>query len=177
MECGLLGTDFTELYNAAREEVFGEFSTPQSVRRRSLLILLGDTAQPVVGMFPPTSLVSTACAPKSFDFYTCSPHDLHEFTISIDFIVSRTSLVHGLASWFDLDFQPRPAPGEADVNWDFPVLPSWSLSSNAWQWMTPEEQPLNPGPTPRPPADGLTVTLSTGPNGESPVALLLGLEC
>ncbi|WVO20221.1 uncharacterized protein IAS62_001514 [Cryptococcus decagattii] len=139
----LFGTDFTELYNAAREEVF---------------------AQPVVGMFPPTSLVSTACAPKSFDFYTCSPHDLHEFTISIDFIVSRTSLVHGLASWFDLDFQPRPAPGEADVNWDFPVLPSWSLSSNAWQWMTPEEQPLNPGPTPRPPADGLTVTLSTGPN-------------
>nr|KIR47994.1 histone-arginine methyltransferase CARM1 [Cryptococcus bacillisporus CA1280] len=148
----LFGTDFSELYNAAREEVF---------------------AQPVVGMFPPTSLLSTACTPKSFDFYTCSPHDLLEFTIPIDFIVSRTSLVHGLASWFDLDFQPRPAPGEADVNWDFPVLPSSSLSSNAWQWMTQQEQPLNPGPTPRPPADGLTVTLSTGPNGESPVAFIV----
>lgn len=134
---------------------------------------IGNTAQPVVGMFPPTSLLSTACTPKSFDFYTCSPHDLLEFTIPIDFIVSRTSLVHGLASWFDLDFQPRPAPGEADVNWDFPVLPSSSLSSNAWQWMTQQEQPLNPGPTPRPPADGLTVTLSTGPNGESPVAFIV----
>nr|KIR86875.1 histone-arginine methyltransferase CARM1 [Cryptococcus tetragattii IND107] len=145
----LFGTDFSELYNAAREEVF---------------------AQPVVGMFPPTSLISTACAPKSFDFYTCSNDDLLEFTIPIEFIVSRTSLVHGLASWFDLDFQPRPAPGgEGDVNWDFPVVPSASasLSSNAWQWMTQQEQPLNPGPTPAPPADGLTVTLSTGPNGES----------
>lgn len=121
-------------------------------------------------MFPPTSLISTACAPKSFDFYTCSNDDLLEFTIPIEFIVSRTSLVHGLASWFDLDFQPRPAPGgEGDVNWDFPVVPSASasLSSNAWQWMTQQEQPLNPGPTPAPPADGLTVTLSTGPNGES----------
>ncbi|KIR97571.1 histone-arginine methyltransferase CARM1 [Cryptococcus deuterogattii 2001/935-1] len=148
----LFGTDFSELYNAAREEVF---------------------AQPVVGMFPPTSLISTACAPKSFDFYTCSNADLLEFTIPIDFIVSRTSLVHGLASWFDLDFQPRPAPREEDVNWDFPVVPSSSLSGNAWQWMTQQEQPLNPGPTPPPPADGLTVTLSTGPNGESLVAFFL----
>lgn len=132
------------------------------------------TAQPVVGMFPPTSLISTACAPKSFDFYTCSNADLLEFTIPIDFIVSRTSLVHGLASWFDLDFQPRPAPREEDVNWDFPVVPSSSLSGNAWQWMTQQEQPLNPGPTPAPPADGLTVTLSTGPNGESLVAFFFG---
>ncbi|KIY33270.1 histone-arginine methyltransferase CARM1 [Cryptococcus gattii E566] len=151
----LFGTDFSELYNAAREEVF---------------------AQPVVGMFPPTSLISTACAPKSFDFYTCANDDLLEFTIPIDFIVSRTSLVHGLASWFDLDFQPRPAPGgvEGDVNWDFPVVPSASLGGNAWQWMTQQEQPLNPGPTPAPPADGLTVTLSTGPNGESQLACVLG---
>ncbi|OXB34743.1 histone-arginine methyltransferase CARM1 [Cryptococcus neoformans] len=133
----LFGTDFSELYDAAREEVF---------------------AQPVVGMFPPTSLISTPCPPKSFDFYTCSNDDLLEFTIPIDFTVSRTSLVHGLASWFDLDFQPRPAPAEEDVNWNFPVAPN-----SAWQWMT-QEQPLNPGPTPPPPADGLTVTLSTGPN-------------
>lgn len=134
----------------------------------------------MVGMFPPTSLISTACAPKSFDFYTCANDDLLEFTIPIDFIVSRTSLVHGLASWFDVDFQPRPAPGggEGDVNWDFPVVPSASLGGNAWQWMTQQEQPLNPGPTPAPPADGLTVTLSTGPNGESQLACVLGdFEC
>lgn len=52
------------------------------------------------------------------------------------------------------------------------MVPSSSLSGNAWQWMTQQEQPLNPGPTPPPPADGLTVTLSTGPNGESLVAFL-----
>lgn len=53
------------------------------------------------------------------------------------------------------------------------MVPSSSLSGNAWQWMTQQEQPLNPGPTPPPPADGLTVTLSTGPNGESLVAFFL----
>ncbi|OWZ50872.1 histone-arginine methyltransferase CARM1 [Cryptococcus neoformans A2-102-5] len=160
----LFGTDFSELYDAAREEVFGK-QPDKLVLQQHLYLLkltppppLNTLAQPVVGMFPPTSLISTPCPPKSFDFYTCSNDDLLEFTIPIDFIVSRTSLVHGLASWFDLDFQPRPAPAEEEVNWNFPVAPN-----SAWQWMT-QEQPLNPGPTPPPPADGLTVTLSTGPN-------------
>lgn len=177
----LLGTDFSELYDAAREEVFGE-QPDKLVLQQHLHLLkltpsppLNTLAQPVVGMFPPTSLISTPCPPKSFDFYTCSNDDLLEFTIPIDFIVSRTSLVHGLASWFDLDFQPRPAPAEEEVNWNFPVAPN-----SAWQWMT-QEQPLNPGPTPPPPADGLTVTLSTGPNGElrfsGGLSVLSGLTC
>lgn len=61
------------------------------------------------------------------------------------------------------------------MNWNFPVAPN-----SAWQWMT-QEQPLNPGPTPPPPADGLTVTLSTGPNGElrfsGGLNVLSGLTC
>ncbi|WVQ93458.1 hypothetical protein IAU59_000532 [Kwoniella sp. CBS 9459] len=133
----LFGTDFSELYAAAREEVF---------------------AQPVVGMFPPSSLISTACPPKSFDFYTCTKDDLLEFSIAVDFVVHRTALIHGLASWFDLDFTPRPAPSTTNPAWDYPIMPT-----SSWQWMT-QDPPLNPGPTPPPPADGLNVQLSTGPN-------------
>ncbi|OCF57897.1 histone-arginine methyltransferase CARM1 [Kwoniella mangroviensis CBS 10435] len=131
------GTDFKELYPAAREEVF---------------------AQPVVGMFPPSSLVSTACTPKSFDFYTCTKEDLLEFTIPVDFVVHRTALIHGLASWFDLDFYPRQLPTSEDPNWNYPIS-----STGNWQWMS-QESPLNPGPTPVPPKDGLAVKLSTGPS-------------
>jgi histone-arginine methyltransferase CARM1 len=89
-----------------------------------------------------------------------------EFDIPLDFVVSRTSIIHGLASWFDLDFEPAPAvraepDSEADIveqaAWDFPV------SAPAWPWMT-AEPPLNPGPTPEPPRKGLKVTLSTGPS-------------
>ncbi|ODN76527.1 hypothetical protein L202_05194 [Cryptococcus amylolentus CBS 6039] len=134
----LFGTDFSELYDAAREEVF---------------------AQPVVGMFPPTSLVSTPLPPQqSFDFHTVTTDDLLAFTTPIDFVVSRTCLVHGLASWFDLDFNPRVPPKADGTHWGFPVAPS-----NAWQWMA-QENPLNPGATPPPPADGLNVALSTGPD-------------
>ncbi|WVR03796.1 hypothetical protein IAU60_000791 [Kwoniella sp. DSM 27419] len=132
----LFGTDFSALYPAAREEVF---------------------AQPVVGMFPPTSLVSSACAPKSFDFYTCTKEDLLEFSIPVDFVAHRTALIHGLASWFDLDFCPRPAPVSESSAWNYPIN-----SASNWQWVA-QESPLNPGPTPLPPADGLAVTLSTGP--------------
>lgn len=53
-------------------------------------------AQPVVGMFPPTSLLSAPCSPKSFDFYTCAKDDLLEFSVPIDYVVSRTALIHGV---------------------------------------------------------------------------------
>ncbi|EJT48358.1 protein-arginine N-methyltransferase [Trichosporon asahii var. asahii CBS 2479] len=141
----LFGTDFTALYEPARTEVF---------------------AQPVVGIFPPTSLMSAPMAPKTFDFYTCKLDDLLDFEIPIEFIASRTAVMHGLASWFDLDFEPSPPNQPADETeeelvrqWDYPV----GQASANWLWM-PGELPLNPGPTPEPPRKGLKVTLSTGPN-------------
>lgn len=77
--------------------------------------------------------------------------------------------MHGLASWFDLDFEAhdlakgREAPDEQDVleqaAWDYPI------AASTWPWMT-AEPPLNPGPTPEPPRKGVKVTLSTGPDGE-----------
>lgn len=106
-------------------------------------------------------------APKTFDFYTCKLNDLLEFEIPIDFIAARTAVMHGLASWFDLDFEANSSNQRIDDDeeelvrqWDYPV------GSNAsWLWM-PGELPLNPGPTPDPPRKGVKVTLSTGPNGE-----------
>ncbi|KAK4690036.1 type I protein arginine methyltransferase, partial [Tremellales sp. Uapishka_1] len=144
----LFGTDFSGLYDAARAEVF---------------------AQPVVGMFPPSSLISTPCPPKSFDFYTCTKEDLLEFTVPIDFVVARTSLLSGLASWFDLAFFPNPAavPAVPETPEQGALVQEWNYSVNAttaqWPWLT-QENPMNPGPTPVPPKDGLEVVLSTGPN-------------
>ena len=143
----LFGTDFRDLYQIARDEVFG---------------------QPVVGMFPPSCLLSVPSAPKSFDFHTVTKDELASFTIPVLFLVSRTALIHGLASWFDLDFFPRDTTipqnafdDEATLqSWDFNVMPQ-----NAWPWAGAETG-LNPGPTPPAPERGLPVTLSTGPQGE-----------
>nr|ADE10057.1 AdoMet-MTases [Tremella fuciformis] len=143
----LFGTDFRDLYPAAKEEVF---------------------AQPIVGMFPPSSLIATPCPPKTFNFYTCSTESLLEFSVPIDFVVTRTALINGLASWFDLDFFPNPnsdppiPPNDDDdllEQWNYPVnkpFNMWAVGS--------QEPPLNPGPTPPPPPGGLHVRLSTGPD-------------
>lgn len=126
----------------------------------------------MIGIFPPTTLMAPPCEPKGFDFYTCTLADLLDFTVPIDFVASRTAIMHGLASWFDLDFEASeqdkarnggvdetPADAEAEAAWDYPV------AAQVWPWMT-AEPPLNPNPTPEPPRRGVKVTLSTGPSGE-----------
>ncbi|CAD6579793.1 MAG: hypothetical protein TREMPRED_002570 [Tremellales sp. Tagirdzhanova-0007] len=136
----LFGTDFRELYTAAQREIF---------------------SQPIIGMFPPTSLLAPPCPPKSFDFYTCKMEDLYDFFVPIDLVVTRTALIHGLASWFDLDFFPNPSsipPGtnEFRPSWDYwnnPIHVPWRADENA----------LNPFPPPSPPTEGLEVKLTTGP--------------
>ncbi|ORY22514.1 S-adenosyl-L-methionine-dependent methyltransferase [Naematelia encephala] len=140
----LFGTDFRGLYSLARHEVF---------------------AQPVVGMFPPTSLLAAPCAPKSFDFHTCKKEDIVNFSVPIEFVVSRTALIHGLASWFDLDFFPNPATFSPGPPEDQELLDQWEYNVNppaTWPWLS-VDTPLNPGPTPPPPRQGLEVKLSTGP--------------
>lgn len=113
--------------------------------------------------------MAPASQPANFDFYTCTIDDLLDFSVAIDFVAQRTAIMHGLASWFDLDFEAsssdRPNDGEtvadmeAEQAWDFPV-------GGQMPWMLSTEPPLNPNPTPEPPRRGLKVTLSTGPNGE-----------
>lgn len=62
------------------------------------------TAQPVIGMFPPASLLSGPCAPRTFDFYTASIDELLDFEIPVDFVVGRTGLIHGVSLRFS-DFR------------------------------------------------------------------------
>lgn len=117
----------------------------------------------MVGIFPPNTLISPPCTPKTFDFYTVAIEQLMDFEIPISFVASRTAVMHGLASWFDLDFEASPsakvAPSdpEASSQWDE------YLALSAWPWMS-TEPPLNPNDQPRPPSNGVKVTLSTGPN-------------
>jgi hypothetical protein len=75
-----------------------------------------------------------------------------------------------IASWFDLDFNPRETmipphavDDEATVAaWDYNVMPP----AATWSWLGSADNGMNPGPTPRPPNRGLKVTLSTGPDGK-----------
>jgi histone-arginine methyltransferase CARM1 len=72
-----------------------------------------------------------------------------------------------LASWFDLDFVPRRPSNSggpaAPPAWNYQV---GGASSSEWPWSQLASNPLNPEPTPPPPANGLDVTLSTGPSGK-----------
>jgi histone-arginine methyltransferase CARM1 len=42
---------------------------------------------------------------KHFDFYTIKPEDLLEFEVDLDFIIPKTTLLHGISSWFDTYFK------------------------------------------------------------------------
>jgi len=56
-----------------------------------------ESAQPVVGMFKPSSLISTPCTPTTFDFLSVKREEIMEFTIPIEFIAYQTALCHGVS--------------------------------------------------------------------------------
>lgn len=88
-----------------------------------------------------------------------------DFSIPIEFTATRTSVMHGLASWFDLDFQAHASTrGEPTDALDQQCTASWDeyLASNSWPWLSTE--PMNPNDQPPAPRHGVKVTLSTGPN-------------
>lgn len=117
--------------------------------------------------------MAAPCPPTTFDFYRCAISDLLDFTVDIDFVATRTAIMHGLASWFDLDFEPADnGQQDEDTEEDLVEAEAWnfSVSNAAWPWLS-ADPPLNPGPTPEPPRKGLKVTLSTGPNGACGVRL------
>lgn len=62
----------------------------------NIRVLQLTSGQPVVGMFPPSCLLSAFCPPRSFDFHTVNKADLEEFNVPIEFVVSRTALIHGV---------------------------------------------------------------------------------
>lgn len=74
------GVDFSALALDAKDEIFG---------------------QPVVGCFDPHIIMGSSSS-YMVDFESVTMENLKEFTIPIDWRVSYTGLMHGIAGWFDI---------------------------------------------------------------------------
>lgn len=61
-------------------------------------------AQPVVGYFDPSILVCDDPVCHTFDFSKCSRQDLQSVAIPFEFEINKTTIVHGIACWFDVKF-------------------------------------------------------------------------
>jgi len=61
-------------------------------------------AQPVVGCFDPRSLLSNPVE-KKIDFMTVKLEQLREFSIETNFVSRYTGIVHGIAGWFEVNFE------------------------------------------------------------------------
>jgi type I protein arginine methyltransferase len=81
-------------------------------------------SQPVVGYVDPGSLIATAPASLGIDFSRDAPESLHRLTLPFEFTVTRTTLCHGLAAWFDVLFDG------ADVR--FPLSTSPHAPGTHW---------------------------------------------
>jgi histone-arginine methyltransferase CARM1 len=61
-------------------------------------------SQPVVGYFNPDILLSDKDVEFEVDFSKISLGTLKEFDIPVSFEINKTALLHGLACWFDVNF-------------------------------------------------------------------------
>jgi histone-arginine methyltransferase CARM1 len=100
--------------------------------------------QAVVGYFPKDILLSPDRATYVVDFNTATVESLSDFHIPLNFKVDRTSLLHGLACWFDVDFNGTEnhvklctGPGSPDTHWyQCQLLFKEPLAVNATQNIT-----------------------------------------
>ena len=65
--------------------------------------------QPVVSYVDPSTLLCATPAALRIDFGSASPGSLHDVSIPFDFLCTRTAVMHGLACWFDVDFDGSDA--------------------------------------------------------------------
>lgn len=79
--------------------------------------------QPIVDAFDPACLLSNPL-PWRVDFLTVKETDLHRIEIPFSFKASHTCNMHGLATWFDVDFIGKTttvvlttAPGAPTTHW------------------------------------------------------------
>lgn len=81
--CDFYGVDLSELHDEALDEYFG---------------------QAVVGYFSIENTLAEAPCVKRFDFESLTVKQLRAFEIHLDFIATKTAIVHGLGCWFDANF-------------------------------------------------------------------------
>ena len=82
-------------------------------------------AQPIVGYFSPTMLISNKHVTHVIDFSTVSEKDgLEKIKIPFSFVADKTSIIHGMACWFDVKFFGSQAvvclstsPFSPDTHW------------------------------------------------------------
>lgn len=75
--------DFSALYEEALDEYFG---------------------QAIVGYFSMDNALADQPCAKHFDFESVSIRELRRFEVRLDFVATKTAVVHGLGCWFDAHF-------------------------------------------------------------------------
>lgn len=61
-------------------------------------------SQPVVGVVDPSVLIANDPVTHGVDFLNIKQKELLEINVPFKFVVNRTCLMHGMACWFDVDF-------------------------------------------------------------------------
>lgn len=77
------GIDLTPLVDQAQDEYF---------------------SQPIVGYFHTSCIISSHRTVHSIDFQRVSCLELQNFEINFSFRIDKTSIMHGIAGWFDINF-------------------------------------------------------------------------
>lgn len=61
-------------------------------------------SQPIVGLIPPASLMSSQRVEHTIDFNYVTDKELQNFEVKFAFRIDKTAIMHGLAGWFDINF-------------------------------------------------------------------------
>jgi len=119
------GVDFTPLSQVAKDELF---------------------AMPVVGCFDPRTVMAS---PNSYkiDFYTIKNEEIVDILIPIEWKISFTGIIHGIAGWFNINFDP---PVKTDHSPSYYISTSPSSERTHWhqaRFLFKEPLAVNAGET------------------------------
>ena len=64
-------------------------------------------AQPIVGYFDPKILLSNDFVTHEINFGKVTLEEMRKIRVNFKFKINRTELMHGIASWFDVDFNGK----------------------------------------------------------------------
>jgi len=119
------GVDFSPLSQAAKDEYF---------------------AMPVVGTFDPKTVMA-APSPYKVDFYTIKNEEIIDMTIPIHWSISYTGVIHGIAGWFNINFDP---PVKTNNNPSYYISTSPNSERTHWhqsRFLLKEPLAVNAGET------------------------------
>lgn len=83
-------------------------------------------SQAVVGYFDASILLTEHPVQHTIDFGTDDPESLSDFEIQLDFVMTKAALLHGVAGWFDVEFNGSSARLRLDTS-------PWSAGTHWYQ--------------------------------------------